>query len=216
MVEKDDGSVVCLDERGYEKSQEVNKWQIIDLSGEFTAPTCAVKPRLKSINCLHSTSSSQLSRPHIKDNRTTATTITTESLRPHLLATATMDLGTTSNTSNNSNSNNNSSTAAEAVEAAVVYWTMDTSALAVNEREQWLRQGIHWLMERELALEVRTRALEVKERALEEKIAWEDARPAREEAERQEAEKAKEKEKKVERFKQSFRSVDLNARWPRR
>ena len=100
----------------------------------LAAPTCAVKPRLKSINCLHSTSSSQRSRPHTKDNRTTATTITKESLRSHLLATATMDRGTTSNTSNNSNSNNNSSTAAEAVEAAVVYLTMDTSALLAFPR----------------------------------------------------------------------------------
>jgi hypothetical protein len=36
MVEKDDGSVVCLDERGNEKSQEVNKWQIINLKCEFS------------------------------------------------------------------------------------------------------------------------------------------------------------------------------------
>ena len=93
----------------------------------LAGPPCAVKLRLKFINYIHSTSSSQRPRPHTKDNRTTATTITTESLRSRLLATTIMDRGNTSNTSNSNN--NNSSTAAEAVEAAVVYWTMDTSAL---------------------------------------------------------------------------------------
>ena len=43
-----------------------------------------------------------------------------------------MDRGNTSNTSNSNN--NNSSTAAEAVEAAVVYLTMDTSALLAFPR----------------------------------------------------------------------------------